>query len=157
MPKRISIWGVGPKVGVLAIGYAAVVEVATLVWPRLFAIRSVPYAYLVGVAVALLAIAAPVYVITVRALRKAHHEGKLATTGTYGVCRNPLYALWIMLIIPALGLLLKSWLFLTAALFMYVATRILIRREEEYLQEQFGEEFTAYKRRVGAIFPTLWK
>lgn len=153
----MSIWGVGPTVGTLTLVYGVIVGVATFKWPGLFTIRFVPYEYLLAVAAVLLAVSLPVYVLTIVPLWKGYHEGKLVTTGTYAVCRHPLYAMWILLIMPAVALLMKSWLFLTAAVFMYVVTRIEVRREEECLQEQFGRQYLAYKKRVGAILPTLWR
>ena len=157
MPKKMSIWGVGPTVGTLTLVYGVIVGAATLKWPELFTVQFVRYEYLLTVAAVLLAVSLPIYVITIVPLYKGYYEGKLVTTGAYAVCRHPLYAIWILLIVPAVALLMKSWLFLTAAVFMYVVTRIEVRREEEYLEAQFGRQYLAYKKRVGAIFPALWK
>lgn len=157
MSEKMSIRGVGPTVGGLMVAYLIAASLATYFWPSLFTVDAVPYAYLVAVAVVLLVLGVPMYVITILLLWKGYREDRLVTTGTYAVCRNPIYATWILLFLPAIGLLLKSWLVLTTAVFMYVVTRIKVRREEKYLEERFGQQYLDYKKRVGAVFPTFRK
>lgn len=153
MPKKMSLWGVGPRIGRWTFFYLAAAVAATLVWPSVFSIGFVPRGYLAAAGGALLLIAAPLYVITVRAVARAHCEDRLVTTGPYAVCRHPLYALWILLIVPAVAAFLASWLVLTASAFMYVVTRITTRHEEAYLEQRFGEAYRQYKRRVNAVLP----
>ena len=61
-----------------------------------------------------------------------------------------------MLLVPAIALLTRSWPVLTLSLLMYVIVRVQGRREEENLEALFGQEYVEYKRRVSAVFPTLW-
>jgi protein-S-isoprenylcysteine O-methyltransferase Ste14 len=94
----------------------------------------------------------PLWVLAAKAVRRAFRKGKLVTDGYYAVCRNPVYALslvWICGII----LLFRSWLLLAVPLIVYVAAKLLIRKEERFLEEEFGEAFVAYKRRVNPFFP----
>jgi len=151
----MSIWGAGPRIGLFTLLYAVAAGAATLRWPALFTIGAIAYPYLAAAAAVLLLATVPLYVAAIVPLRKAYGEGRLVTGGAYAVCRHPLYAMWILLIMPAIALLLKSWLFFSTAVFMYVVARIEIRREEAYLEERFGRQYAEYKRRVNAIFPTL--
>ncbi len=157
MPNKMSIWGIGPTIGVVTAVYWLVAVLVSRTWPDVFAIGIVPYRYMVVAGVAILVAAIPFYAVSVRAMTKAHGSDSLVTTGVYAICRNPIYAGWILLILPALGLLLDSWLVLGSALVMYAATRQQIHREEEYLGERFGQEFVDYKARVGAILPRVWR
>ena len=157
MTKRMSILGVGPRVAWIMGVYLAVAVCVRFAWPSIFMIDIVPYPWLAAAGIVLLVITVPLYAITVRTIVKAHQGDELVTTGIYGVCRNPLYAEWILLILPAIGLLFGSWLVLGSAVVMYLAIRFQIHREEEYLEERFGQEFLDYKARVNVIFPTLWK
>lgn len=157
MAEKMSVWGVGPRIGRPTFLYALAAGVATYLWPSLWAIRVVRYRYLLAGAAMLLALAAAAYPVSIFSFWRGYREGRLVTTGMYALCRHPLYAIWILLILPAVALLLRSWLFLTTSVFMYLVTRVYLHREEEYLQELFGREYAEYKRRVNAIFPTLWK
>jgi len=155
--ERMSIWGVGPAVGPPTACYALAALMATFVWPSVFTCAVVPYPCLAVVGGTLLAIGVALYVVAVLTVRKAYRDGRLVTDGMYAICRHPIYAVWILLILPALGLLVNSWLVLSTALVMYVLTRIHLRREEESLEAQFGQQYADYKRRTGAIFPTFRK
>ena len=155
MAERMSIWGVGPAVGAPTACYGLAALVATLVWPSAFAIGGLPYPWLAVLGGLLLAIGAAWYAIAVRTVRKAYREQRLVTDGVYAVCRHPIYAGWILLILPAIGLLLGSWSVLSTAVVMYVLTKIHVRREEQSLEAEFGDQYVEYKRRTNAIFPTL--
>ena len=39
---------------------------------------------------------------------------------------------------------------------MYIALRWLVRDEEAWLEQTFGEAYRAYRRRVPAVMPTGW-
>jgi protein-S-isoprenylcysteine O-methyltransferase Ste14 len=155
VPKRMSILGVGPAIGAPTACYGAAALAATLAWPSAFAIAVLPYPYLAVGGGILLAIGVLWYTIAVRAIHKAYQEQRLVTDGIYALCRHPIYAGWVLLILPALGLLMNSWLLLSAAAVMYVLTRIHVRREEENLQAQFGDRYLDYQRRTNAIFPAM--
>jgi protein-S-isoprenylcysteine O-methyltransferase Ste14 len=157
MAEKMSLWGVGPKIGRWTFCYLAVAVAATLVWPAVFSIGFVPRCYLAAAGGALLLLTAPLYVVTVRGVAGAHREDRLVTTGPYALCRHPLYALWILFVVPAVAAFLASWLVLSASLFMYVVTRIATRHEEAYLEQRFGEAYREYKRRVNAVLPTVWR
>jgi len=43
-------------------------------------------------------------------------KGKLLTTGMFACSRNPIYSCWIVLILPAIGLICNNWLFFASAL-----------------------------------------
>lgn len=82
-----------------------------------------------------------------------HKNKELIMAGPFSVVRNPLYVfswlgftgfalfstnLWVILIVPFSFMLLYH---------------ALVRREEEYLREKFGESFTAYCARVPRFIP----
>jgi protein-S-isoprenylcysteine O-methyltransferase Ste14 len=59
--------------------------------------------------------------------------------------------------VPGIVFVLNSLLGLTIPFFMYVVFRVLIVREDSYLEERFGEDFFEYKKSVGEIFPKFLK
>jgi len=49
---------------------------------------------------------------------------------------------------PAVALILNSWLIFLASVFFYVVYRILTRKESDYLREKFGKEYEDYRKKV---------
>jgi protein-S-isoprenylcysteine O-methyltransferase Ste14 len=115
--------------------------------PRIFSL-------VFGIFLAMIGI--PIYLISGITICKYFHEGELATKGIYGYVRHPIYGTWIVFIIPGIVLLINSLIGLTVPIFMYVVFKILIVKEDQYLEDKFGEEFYNYKKRVGEIFPHFW-
>jgi protein-S-isoprenylcysteine O-methyltransferase Ste14 len=78
-------------------------------------------------------------------------KGNLLQTGMFACSRNPIYACWIVFILPSLWLMLNNWLFLLSAIVMCVATTILVKEEEVQLLKVFGKQYAEYRTRVGCI------
>jgi protein-S-isoprenylcysteine O-methyltransferase Ste14 len=93
------------------------------------------------------------YFSTVRFLLKGLKETKLMTKGPYSLCQNPLYASLILLVIPALSLILNSWLILTASFVGYFLFKSFINREYSELEKFFGEDYLKYKSETPEFFP----
>lgn len=72
----------------------------------------------------------------------------IVKTGVYRFTRNPLYlSLWLLQI--GLGLVLDNAAIVTGSFFFLLITWwVAVRKEEEYLEKKFGEEYLAYKKRV---------
>jgi protein-S-isoprenylcysteine O-methyltransferase Ste14 len=151
----MSLWGVGPTIVAPVMAYGLAALAATLFWPDVFSLTFLPYPWLAVVGGALLAGSAVWYALAARAVWRAYHQRRLVTGGLYAVCRHPIYAGWVLFILPGLGLLADSWLVLSTALVMYVLTRLYAPREEAGLEAQFGEEYVEYKRRTNAVFPAI--
>ena len=139
MAKRMPIWGVGPRIMVPTFGYLAVVGVATYLWPAVFLVHAIPYAFFVIPGVVLLAIGLPMLLVAVSSVKAAYTKDELATTGIFGVVRNPIYAAWIVFNIPGLVLLLRSWPMFVAPFLAFGLFKLLVGKEEKYLQERFGQ------------------
>jgi protein-S-isoprenylcysteine O-methyltransferase Ste14 len=58
-----------------------------------------------------------------------------------------------LLIIPALSLILNSWLVLTSSLVGYILFKIFIRTEYNELEKFFGEEYRRYRDTTPEFFP----
>ncbi len=153
MAKQLTIFGVGPKITVPTFGYLIVASVATYLWPDLFLVRVVPYAFFVIPGVVLLAIGLPMLVVAVVSVHAAYKQDELATTNIFGVVRNPIYAAWIVFVIPGLVLLLRSWPIFFAPFLAYCLFKMLVGMEEKYLEERFGQAYKEYKARVAELLP----
>jgi protein-S-isoprenylcysteine O-methyltransferase Ste14 len=153
MSKRLSRWGVGPRILGSAAIYAVSAAVVSHNFPNIFVLSTIPYGLFVAVGVLLLAIGIPMLAIGVRAMTIAYNGDQLATEGIYGVVRNPIYSAWIAIVIPGLTMFSQSWLVLLTPLVAYSVFKLLIGREERYLADRFGQEYEAYRSEVNEIIP----
>jgi protein-S-isoprenylcysteine O-methyltransferase Ste14 len=72
----------------------------------------------------------------------------LVTGGIFGRLRNPMYV-GLTLCLAALSILLASdWMLVMTVVFVLVIHFGVVRREERYLEEKFGESYRAYVARV---------
>ena len=150
----MTLLGVGLKFALISVGYTFIIINLHFMWtPHLS--FPIPRLLTLILGVFLLIIGTPIYLTAGLTIHKYFHGGKLATTGIYAYFRHPIYGAWIVFIMPGIVLLLNSLIGLSIPIFMYVLFKILIVKEDKYLEERFGEEFVDYKNRVGEIFPKL--
>lgn len=95
-----------------------------------------------------------VYIVRGGKYHKIYAE-KLVVDGIYSICRNPMY-LGNILLLLGFALFSNSLFFLISVFpvfcFIYYS---IIKAEESFLMEKFGNEFTAYCRQTKAIIPDL--
>lgn len=151
--------GVGPRWVALSALFALPFIGARVLWPDAVAITFVPRPVVVGVGVALLALGLPLCAAAVVRLVKGFPKGELFTKGAYAVCRHPIYGSWIVFNVPGIVLLANNWVGLLSTLPMYVALRVLVREEEEWLEKTFGDAYREYRDRVPAVMPVpkFWR
>ena len=75
-------------------------------------------------------------------------RGELITSGPSALVKHPLYTAVALLVIPAIGFLLNSWLGLVTGVVMYLASRRYAPAEERELAETFGAQWDEYSARV---------
>lgn len=154
--KRLSRWGIGPIFAALSISYGLMTLLVNGYFHPLFQISFIPYPYLATLGVILILIGVPFWIIAVRTVMRAYNAGELVTSGVYGCCRHPVYSSWVVIIVPGIALLVGSWIGLTTPIFMYLILRVLVKREEVYLENLFGSKYLEYKKSVPCILPIGW-
>lgn len=80
-------------------------------------------------------------------------NGKLVTTGAYGVVRNPIYSSVTFFILPAVALLTLTWVYFVVSVFLYVGVMIFIGTEEKQLTRAFGKQYQDYIATVDRLVP----
>lgn len=80
-------------------------------------------------------------------------EGKLVTTGAYGVARNPIYTSATFFILPAVAFLTLTWVYFVVSVFLYAGVMMFIGTEEKQLTMAFGKDYEGYMARVDRLVP----
>lgn len=142
--RRTGRWGIGPVFGTITMVYALAAWSLTRRSPSLFRIDAVPGKWLVGMGIVLLSLGTWAYIRALLVLNRALKTGSLAVGGPFAKARHPIYAAWLFLLLPGVGLVLRSWLVLSAAVVGYVSFRVLIGREEAEVAARHGDGYKAY-------------
>jgi len=80
---------------------------------------------------------------------------RLVQTGIYSVIRHPMY-LGVLLSMPGFGLVFRSWLTIPILILSAIFVAVRIHQEEKLLQQHFGADFDAYRRRTWRLLPFLY-
>lgn len=77
-----------------------------------------------------------------------HPTTTVIQKGLYRFSRNPIYLAFCIATV-GIGLVLNSWWIVVSSLpLKALLQRLVIQREESYLERKFGEDYLQYKRRV---------
>jgi protein-S-isoprenylcysteine O-methyltransferase Ste14 len=151
--NKLNFLGIGPKIAVILIPWLAATIVLSCLHIKTFMFVPEGSRIIFIAGIVLLITGILFYLSTVRMLLKGLKETRLMTTGTYGLCQNPLYASLILMIIPALSLLLNSWLILTSGIVGYLIFKRNIQHEYAELEGFFGDSYLQYKKDTPEFFP----
>jgi protein-S-isoprenylcysteine O-methyltransferase Ste14 len=82
----------------------------------------------------------------------------LIISGPFAYVKNPLYLGNIIMYFGfgVMSLALFPYLQILALIFFYFQYYLIIKREEGYLREQFGEEYEKYYKAVPKLIPTIF-
>ena len=97
-----------------------------------------------AVAILVLAIGVLIWAWSVALILSRVPKGELITTGPYAIVKHPLYTSVGLLVLPALGVLLGTWLGALIGAAVYVGSRLFAPAEEAQLSTTFGTEWDAY-------------
>lgn len=150
---KLNFFGIGPKTGIVLLPWLAATIILSSMKKGLFVYTTESSNLLFIFGVALMAFGLVFYFSTVRLLLKGLKETRLVTNGAFSLCQNPLYSSIILFIIPALSLVLNSWLILTSSIAGYILFKIFIRNESNELEKFFGEDYIKYRNTTPEFFP----
>ncbi len=77
---------------------------------------------------------------------------ELIMTGPYAISRNPMYVAWSLIYIGAIFMVNSKWLLLLFSFVLAFTHYRVILREEEELEEQFGNKYREYCKNVRRYF-----
>jgi len=78
----------------------------------------------------------------------ARATSALALQGPYTLSRNPIYLGMAMVCVGISLLANMLWPLLSVPVVVVIVDRVVIRKEERYLETKFGDEYQQYKKRV---------
>ncbi|MBE0570523.1 MAG: isoprenylcysteine carboxylmethyltransferase family protein [Ignavibacteriaceae bacterium] len=152
MNKNMNVLGVAPFIAAPTFLYLGLAIVITYLSGEEFKIANNNYTSLAIAGAIMIFIGVLMVISCGRKVLKSFSSGKLMTDGLYKIFRNPMYAAYLIFIIPGICLLFNSWLALTTLIINYVLFSFLIKREYKYLQEKFGKEYEDYLAKVFVKF-----
>jgi protein-S-isoprenylcysteine O-methyltransferase Ste14 len=126
---------------------------ATRTWPDVCLLRWPPYAVFATAGGILLALGVPMWLTGAISVMRAYNRDQLVTSGVFGLVRNPVYSAMIVLNLPGIALLTRSWPLFLMPLVAYTVFKRLIHREDEYLERRFGQAYLDYRARVNEVIP----
>lgn len=151
--KKLNTLGIGPKIGMVALPWLTASILMSIFLKEYFYVGEMLDRPLFIIGIILLAFGIIFYGISGRLLLKGIKTTKLQTTGTYYLCRNPLYAGIILFIIPGISLMLHTWLVLTTSIVGYIMFKVNIKSEYKEMEEFFGEAYKSYSRNTPEFLP----
>jgi protein-S-isoprenylcysteine O-methyltransferase Ste14 len=155
--KKLNYLGIGPKIGGPSIPLLAVLIFVSLKFKSIFTISSGDSKVILWLGIFLICSGLVLYFLTLPLLLKGLKETKLITYGAYYLCRNPLYAAFIIFLVPGIALALNSWLLLITPVLAYILFKISIKSEYKEMEEFFGDEYIKYKSVTPELFPFPFK
>jgi protein-S-isoprenylcysteine O-methyltransferase Ste14 len=148
----LTIAGSAPKIAVPTFVYLVIaIIIDRLKYPTYKISLDYSFALLI-IGIILIIIGIMVVVSIARKLKKSFASDSLMTDGLYAYFRNPMYAAFLLFIIPGIAFIFNSWLVLTTIILNFILLQIFIREEYNYLNERFGEEYKTYLNKVWIKF-----
>jgi len=151
--NKLNFMGIGPIIGGIALPWLALTFYFSVKFKNTFTFVEDETRIIYYVGLALVIIGAILYFLTIPALLKGLKETKLITTGTYYLCRNPLYTAIILFIIPGISFMMNSWLIITTSIIAYILFKFFIKREYAEMEKFFGDNYRRYSAETPEFFP----
>jgi protein-S-isoprenylcysteine O-methyltransferase Ste14 len=150
---KLNSFGIGPKVSTIFLPWLAASIIVSSIAEGPFMFTTTKGDTLLITGIVLMTLGLVFYFSTAKMLLNGLRETRLITTGAYSFCQHPLYVSITMFIIPALSLILNSWLVLTSSLVGYILFKLFIKQEYDELEKVFGKEYLIYRKKTPEFFP----
>ena len=135
-------------VGAIAIGFLIEWVAPVRMGGSGFGIVRIAGCVLLAIAVALIASAAKIMYGAGTTPNPTQPSTVIVTNGPFRFTRNPMYLAWELICI-GVGLVANApWPIVMALPAAIVTRRLVIDKEERYLEQKFGAEYLGYKARV---------
>lgn len=154
--EKFPLLGVGPKILIALCPFLILFGIFNSIFYMFFQIP-ISYYWMVIIGSTLIILGVIVFIYSERIIKPAYNASEFITIKIYAYVRHPMYMSWGLGTLPGLFFFLNSWFLFLLLPIYYIIVRILVRKEEKYLLDKFGEEYTHYKKKVNLFFPKLKK
>ncbi len=142
-----TLVGSGNKIMLLTMPFLTVGLVLNILYPSLFSVGG-PFIALQVLSIILLIPGITIWLWSVILILTMVPRQELIASGPYALVKHPLYTSVGLLVLPAIGLLLDSWLGILVGVILYGAARIFAPEEEKALAKAFGADWDEYCKKV---------
>ena len=142
-----TLIGSGDTIMVFTLPFLVVGLILNAAYPSLFDIGD-PSPGLRAISIAVLIVGVTIWLWSVVLILKEVPKGELITGRPFALMRHPIYTSVSLLVLPAIGFLLGSWLGAVIGIAMYIGSRIYAPAEEAALAETFGARWDSYRTTV---------
>jgi protein-S-isoprenylcysteine O-methyltransferase Ste14 len=149
----MTVWGIGGKWLFWSLLASAPVIACAAVFRESLVVTAISPWWFYGASIAILLVGIPFWFISAITLKKAYEAETLCTSGVFALCRNPIYAAWILFLVPGFVLFFRNPLLLAIPLVMYAVLRHVLPQEDAWLENKYGEAYRSYRTRVSRILP----
>jgi len=153
MRTKMTFGGIGPKLALITLPYIVLAILVMQRDPQFLKLDFVNPAWITVAGYAWIGIGIVFYIATIFVFLTDFKKGLLVTRGTFGLCRNPNYASFIVFFIPVFALFFQSGMILSIVLVLYLNFKISIHGENKVLEREFGESYEKYRKNVNEIIP----
>ncbi len=149
----MTVLGIGPAIAIAAVIGLALVLVCHYMFGLAFSLPAPWQQILMGLGIVCLIVGAFFWLTGAFLVERAFKAHKLVVSGVFRFSRNPLYAAFIVFIVPGISFILNDLMVLLISVSMFIMFKAQIHKEEDYLGQEFGDEFRNYARGVAQLIP----
>ena len=151
--NKMTEVGIGRRLVLVSFSYFFIVVILYSNYPSIFLLPQAFFEIYVIVGITLIFFGFIMYVLGASVVKKAFREDRLITDGVYGIVRNPMYSGLTIFFSTGIAFILGSWLLLTVPIIAYFSFKYLIKKEENYLEHKFGQDYINYRLHVNSLIP----
>jgi protein-S-isoprenylcysteine O-methyltransferase Ste14 len=151
--SQMNILGIGPLLAMVGGCSFIILFLLQHVWGIAIPFPSMWREYFLTLGILLTAIGIYFWISSALLISRAFRSHKLEISGVYHLSRNPLYAAFIVFIVPGIAFICNDLLIMALSLAMFAAFKLRIAQEEEFLKKEFGREFQQYAQKVAQLIP----
>jgi len=142
-----ALIGSGDSIGLFTLPFLLVGLVLNIVFPAVFGVGG-PSPALRIASIVVLTVGLVIWAWSAILILINVPQDRLITTGPFALVKHPLYTAVALLVLPATGFLLDTWLGAAIGLVMYIGSRVFAPAEESRLAAHFGAQWDRYTRTV---------